>query len=477
MSTLPRSERSLVSRAIGLMLPVTGTYALEGCGFLIPLIAASHCHAGDEAERDRAVGALGLGSTVLTCVAFVARAGWTGGQDALVPQAFGKGDFAMARMHLHRCQIWMTVFAMGCAVLLCFTEPLLTVVGVADSHTASLARNFVFACIPGIWFDFQYDTLRKFLLNQGLPTPSLVVLAVAFPVQLLCCALLLQQELLPVMHSLGAAWTTKAMVSFLLLAGYISWSKPTPSCAGWWWPWHAALSWRGLVAFAKFGLPSMAMYGCDWWAWEVLTLLAGGLKDGPELAAHVAAASASDWLFMLMRGTPKAATVMVGTALGKGDLSEVVAAVHACAYCCVVLCASVILAIWSFRHSVVAWLLPMEGPAQDCLAKLLPLVALQLALDTANSLCQGVIAGLGRQGAACVGMFVSCWVVQLPGAMALAFRWNMGVWGLRVAGCLAAALSLTYNTILLCSCLTTRQSELDVREYAALRSESHRRTD
>mmetsp|Transcript_84112 Transcript_84112/g.223287 ORF Transcript_84112/g.223287 Transcript_84112/m.223287 type:complete len:477 (-) Transcript_84112:99-1529(-) len=474
MSMAPRDVRALVWQVVGIMLPVTGTYALEGFGYLIPLIAASHYNAKDEAEVARLVGALGLGSVALTCVAFVTRAGWTGGQDALVSQAFGKGDFDLARTHLHQCQIWMTLLCIGCTGILCFTGPVLQAFGVADAETARMAGEFVFGCLPGLWFDFQYDTLRKFLMNQGMPTPSLVVLAVAFPLHCLSCVVLMDLDWLSAMHSLGLAWTVKAVVSFLLIASYTSWKRPTPSCQMWWWPFHrAAMSPHGLMVFARLGLPSMAMYGCDWIAWEVLTLLAGGLQDGPELAAHVAAAQASEWLFMVMRGTPKAATVLVGAAVGRGDAKGMLAVISACSWCCALLCSGTVLTMWLGRQHVVTWLLPIEGPAQTSLSSLLPMIAMQLVFDTANSLCQGVLAGLGKQGVACIGMFLSCWVVQLPAAYALAYHYGRGVRGLRTAGCCAGALSLLYNSGLMRSCLrplcARDESASHVSHYAAMR--------
>ena len=53
--------------------------------------------------------------------------------------------------------------------------------------------------------------------------------------------------------------------------------QPTPSCIGWWRIWESreALSWKGLKSYSRIAIPSVAMYGFDWWAYELLTLLAG----------------------------------------------------------------------------------------------------------------------------------------------------------------------------------------------------------
>lgn len=446
----PDEKPSISRRVAALVLPSTGDYALEGCSYIIPMLAASHYRAHDATEVAQRLGALGLGSSCLTCTALVVRTGWSGGQDSLVSQAFGRGDFKAARTYLHQCQIWMTGLALGCAGVLLYTEDLLAAVGVADSHVASLTSSMVFACLPGIWFDFQYEALDKFLMNQEVPTPSFLVSCIAVPMHFVWCRVLLLHSGLDAMTALGLAWSIKAMSQFFLLAAYITLYTPRPSCHRWWWPLHGdALSSKGLLDYAGLGLPSTAMYMLDWWSWEVLTLLAGSLGDGPELAAHVATAGASDWFFLIGRGAPKAVKVLVGEAFGRDDVEGMRAAVKACSTFAASLCACAVLAIWGCHWQVVAWLMPGQGAAQDSVSSLLPFVALQLVLDAANGICNGVMAGLGRQGYASAGMLLCSWVVQLPAAWYLAYTLGFGVRGLRMGVCVADVLGLTYNIVLL----------------------------
>jgi Na+-driven multidrug efflux pump len=51
--------------------------------------------------------------------------------------------------------------------------------------------------------------------------------------------------------------------------------------------------------------------------------LRGGLRSETQLAAHVAATTASDWAFLVVRGAPKAATALVGAAMGQKDIFRV----------------------------------------------------------------------------------------------------------------------------------------------------------
>jgi len=450
--------------------PVTVTYALEGASTLVPLWAAVR-YFGENTTVAQQVGAYGLANTVYTCVALILRSGWTGAQDTLVSQAYGKGDFALARTNLHRCQIWMTFLAAVCTGILLCVESLVLHLGVADMDTAFLVKQYVFAHLPGLWFEFQYDTLRKCLLNQRFPTPSLMVLIVTVPAHALICHILMTSGSLDIMHCLGLAGAAKSVLSFLLLSAYVSLRKPCPSFDGWWWPWtSAAFSYTGLMNYARIGVMSTGLMVVDWLAWELLTILAGGLHDGAELAAHVAGSGASEWLFMLVRGAPKAATVLVGGAAGRGDVIGVRAAARACGLFSAVFGGTTALLLWLNRRWVVAWILPGEGPEQACLAHLWPLVVLQLLLNAANSLLTGVFAGLGWQDRAAMGIFLCSWVVQLPIAWFLAYGAGLGVFGLRAGVCIAGSLLFIYNVVVLHLSLASASfgEQIPVFEYKTL---------
>ncbi|CAK0803402.1 unnamed protein product [Prorocentrum cordatum] len=264
----------------------------------------------------------------------------------------------------------------------------------------------------------------------------------------------------------------------MFLGAYTSVCRPRPSCAGWWWPFHSrAFSLDGLRAYARLGLPSTGAECCDWWAWEALTLMAGALNNPAELAGHVAATAASDWLFLAVRGAPKAATVLVGAAAGRGDVAGVRSATRACAACCAALCGALALGIWGSRAGLVAWMLPGDGLAAVVLRRLIPLVVAQMVLDAANSLMDGVFAGLGLQGPASLGTLVCCWVVQQPLAWLLGFHCGLGVVGLRQAALLAALLQTAHKLALLRRSIggsapavarAAGEPQLPVGEYAAL---------
>ncbi|CAJ1334807.1 unnamed protein product [Effrenium voratum] len=403
-------ELPVLRQILRFVVPVTAAYALEGAATLVPIWAAAHGGSPDEEEATMRVGAVGMGNTMVICVALVVKSGWSGAQDTLVSQAYGVKDHRKARYYLNCCQIWMLLLSAACSLLLLGTEDMLLWSRCATQQLAAQTHRYVLGCIPGVWVEFQYDSLRKFLMNQQLPSPGLWVLCAAVPVHFIVSVLLLEESSMDPLVAIGVAFSVKSLVSFVLLGSYMTLLQPTPSCAGWWRFWEMnALSRQGLASYAAIGLPSVAMYGFDWWAYEFLTLLAGALKSETQLAAHVAAVSASDWAFLVVRGAPKAATALVGAAMGRKDVEGVIHVVKACLRMTLVMCSGLSMSCWIFRRELTSTLLPEEPVTQSLFNRLLPCVLVQLVADGVNSLCSGVFAGLGRQGAVSAGLFAFQW--------------------------------------------------------------------
>ena len=307
-------------------------------------------------------------------------------------------------------------------------------------------------------------------MNQQIPSPGLWVLCGAVPVHWAVCVLLLEHSSVDPLVAIGTAFSSKSAVSFLLLAGYMTFLQPTPSCKGWWRLWTSSACSGGLKTYAAIALPSVAMYGFDWWAYELLTLLAGGLRSETQLAAHVAATTASDWAFLVVRGAPKAATALVGAAVGRTDVPRVKLVVRACLQLTFVMCSGLSIVCWLGRRHLTHMLLPDEPVTQTIFSELLVCVLLSLVADGFNSCCSGIFAGLGRQGAVSAGLFAFQWVVQLPGACLLAYHLNMGALGLHIASCLASLLNCVYNALLLKRCLNQIVPQVPVKEYEMLKS-------
>ena len=452
--TLKDDRNRILRQLLRIAGPISAAYALEGVTFALPIWAAAHGGSPHAQEATRRVAAVGLGDSVLGSLCYAFALGWADAQDTLVSQAHGAKDADKARDHLNCCQVWMLLLASVCSVLLLQTEGLLLWTGCANEEIAANTSRYVLASIPGMWFLFQYWSLKKFLVNQQISSPVFWVLCVAIPCHLGVCVLLLEYSSLDPMVSMGIAFSVKSGVSLFLLAGYMSWFHPTPSCPGWWRLWQSsAFTWKGLSSYAGIGVPSVAMIGFDTWALQFLTLLAGRLQSQTELAAHVAVSNVYGWTYLLFRGTSKAATALAGAAVGQQNVVEVSSVLQVSTKVTIAICGMIVVCCWLGRSLLASGLLGDELVTQAAFIGAIPCVLIQILADGLNSLYGGVLAAFGRQGSVSVGILIFQWMVKLPFAWLLVFQSHLGTLGLWIASATASVMNMIYNGALVRHCL------------------------
>lgn len=78
---------------------------------------------------------------------------------------------------------------------------------------------------------------------------------------------------------------------------------------------------RGWFTFLKLGVPGTLMQCFEWWAYEVLAILAG-LLGTLQLAAHVAVINVCALVFMIPLGIQFTASGLVGASIGANNPSQ-----------------------------------------------------------------------------------------------------------------------------------------------------------
>jgi len=389
---------------------------------------------GSTAEE---VAGLGLGNLVYNCAALAVGFGFTGSQDTLVTQAAGRGDQELCRLYLHRCQLWMFVIFIISGTIVGCTEEVLLLARVTDVATATHAGTYTRLCVVGLLGTFQYSALRKFLLAQKDALAGLLVQMVSVPLHVLWCSMLVAPYR---MRGVGIAMALKGWTDLLLLAAYIS-VRPNPSCRGWWRFWVASRGPRaraGMMDYLKLAVPGVVMNIAEWWAFEMLGLLAGYLHSPSKLAAHVTAANISSILYLSGSGAQKAASALVGAATGRGSGAEVRSVLQA-SLLWNVLCGSVMgLSAVLWKQPLASVYSPGNADVQNLLVSLLPIVAVQGLLDGINQCLQGALYGFGLQAKASMVSMCCYWLVLPPAACGLCFGARYGVAGLWL-GCIASS--------------------------------------
>ncbi|CAE7273404.1 DTX34 [Symbiodinium natans] len=191
------------------------------------------------------------------------------------------------------------------------------------------------------------------------------------------------------------------------------------------------------------------MVAFDLWAYEALTLLAGGLHSPIALADHIAVSNVYSWAYLMFRGVSKAATALVGAAVGKKELAEVARVLEVSFKVTLAICTVMVACCWIGRGQLALWLLNEDENSHEAFVSAFPYMLAEILIGGVNSLLSCVFAAFGRQGSVSLGLFICQWVVQLPAAWLLEYVAVLGVLGLWIASFSANALNMIYNGVLM----------------------------
>lgn len=267
--------------------------------------------------------------------------------------------------------------------------------------------------------------------------PGTVVLLLTSPLNVLLNWLFIYRLNLGL---LGAPLATglSYWLSFLLLAGYAvhihrrALSNGLPTAWGGFS--RAALAPRQLWTFFRLALAGFVHVSTEWWAFEIVALVAGRLGTVP-LAAQSVIMTTDQVLNTIPFGLGVATSARVGNRLGARDGKGAARTSHVAAVLSVVAGALVGGVLMGARFSY-ARLFNPDARVVRLTADVMPYVALFQVADGLVGSCGGSLRGMGRQHVGAAVNVVSYYAMALPLGIWLAFH-GWGLAGLWVGQCVA----------------------------------------
>jgi len=198
-----------------------------------------------------------------------------------------------------------------------------------------------------------------------------------------------------------------------------------------WWPgWNLRLAAERVPLFLHLGLPALAMMCMEWWAYELLAVLAGNLPDGVlAVSSHAVLMNVASTVFTIYTGISVSGNIRVGNCLGANlpKKARLIARLTQAMTLSLSFFFSALILI--FRHQIPAIVLN-DPAAIDYAATTLLVMGPYQIIDALNCVMQGIYRGVGWQHRAAkinIWAFYGC---ALPVAVLLAFYCNLGVMGL-----------------------------------------------
>jgi MATE family multidrug resistance protein len=362
--------------------------------------------------------------------------------DPVIAQAVGaKDDEAIAR-GVQRGILMTLIIALAVSATFIPADRVLALLRQPE-EVVPLAAQYVWWSIPGMLPFFAFNMMKQVMQAFTRIKPVLIAVLVGNLANAALNWVLifgnLGFEAGGVVGSSQGTSIARWIMALVLLA--FSWDALAPSLAHWR---REVFEWRPLARMFRLGIPVGLQFLAEAGAFGIVTVMAGWMGTS-TLAGHEIALSLASMTFMVPMGVAGAAAVMVGHAVGRGDIAEsrrdAVAAL-ACGVGFMAACA----VVFGLIPNVLAGAYTTDAATFAMAATLIPIAAVFQVFDGAQVISASILRGAGDTRIPAILHALSFWAVGIPFGAWLAFSAGQGApglwWGLTAGLAAAAALQL-----------------------------------
>ncbi|KAG9205303.1 hypothetical protein G6514_008882 [Epicoccum nigrum] len=328
---------------------------------------------------------------------------------------------------LQRAFVVLMLFYLPIAVLWVCSAPLFRALG-QEEYIARDSARFLTVLAPGGIGYIYFEALKKYMQAQEIMRPGTYVLLITSPLSAGLNYLFVytfNMGLLGAPLATGIAYWT----SFLLLLAYARFVKGWECWGGW-----SRKCLQNTWTFARLAFLGVIHVGTEWWAFEIVALVAGKLGTIP-LAAQSVIMTTDQVMNTIPFGVGVAASSRVGNLLGARDAKGAARAANTSALLSMIL-GAIVLAVLMGVKDFYAKIFNDDVEVIKLTAQVMPYVALFQIADGLNGSCGGALRGMGRQHIGATVNIVSYYCGALPLGIWLAFH-GWGLAGLWVGQCIA----------------------------------------
>ncbi|HET8623169.1 MAG TPA: MATE family efflux transporter [Gemmatimonadales bacterium] len=362
--------------------------------------------------------------------------------DPLVAQAVGAGDEPAIARAVQRGLVLAVALSIPCSYLLLLAEPVLRFLRQPDV-LAKGAAVYCRALVPGVLPFYAFIVLRQTLQARGLMRPIVITIVGANVANAFLNWVLIYGHLgapqMGIAGSAGATTISRWLMMFALVG--LAWGELRPHLVPvcrevWQW---LPLS-RMLAIGSPIGLQHMMEYG----VFGTVALLMGGL--GPTaIAAHQVAINLASLAFMVPLGVSGAVAVLVGHAVGRGDMPGARRAARAALVSGAAFMMTTALLMLAIPTSL-ARLYTRDTAVITLAASLLPIAGTFQVFDGLQVVSLGLLRGLADTRIPFLVAVLGFWLLGFPVSLYLGFQRSLGAvglwWGLVVGLAVVAMLLL-----------------------------------
>jgi len=337
--------------------------------------------------------------------------------DPIVSQAVGADDQPAIARAMQRGMLLALLLAVLASLPLLLAEPALRVLGQAPPMAAS-AAGYTRAVLPGMLPFYVFVVLRQTLQAHRRLAPIVTAIVIANLANVGLNWMLVFGHLgFPAAGVVGSGHATaisRWLMPLVLLS--LSWRDIRPHLS----PWRRdLLDAAALRRMLAIGMPIGAQMMLEYGVFAVAGVMMGWIGT-TALAGHQVALNIASLTFMVPLGVSSAAAVLVGSAIGRGDMPEArraAAASFAGGVSFMALSAAALLLVPGFF----ARLYSNDAAVVAVATSLLPIAGVFQVFDGIQVVCIGVLRGAADTRAPMLINVLGFWLMGMP------VSWWLGV--------------------------------------------------
>jgi multidrug resistance protein, MATE family len=346
--------------------------------------------------------------------------------DPVVAQAVGARDDPAIARGIQRGTLVALMLGVPASLLLLLAEPFMRLASQPPDvvpHAAAYAVRLA----PGVLPFFFFVVLRQSLQSMHLTGRIMVSIVVANLVNAAINWVLIFGHLgFPAMGVIGSAWATtlsRWLLALLVLA--LTWRTLRPYLL----PVRPEVwRWGPLGRMLRLGVPIGCQYTLEFGAFAFVALMMGWLGTR-AMAGHQVAINLASLTFMVPLGVGDAGSILVGHAVGRGDLPGTRGAARAALLCGIGFMSCTAIAFLSLPGPL-ARLYTTDAPVIAVAMGLIPLAGVFQVFDGTQVVAGGILRGLGETKVAMLVNLLGYWFFGLPVSYLLGFVLGLGPNGL-----------------------------------------------
>lgn len=385
-----------------------------------------------------------LGNSWATVTGIALLTGLSGAMETLCGQGYGAKSFRMLGIYLQSSIITATFFSILVSIIWYYSETILIWLH-QEPEVSKMAAVYLRYLMPGLFAYGFLQCILRFLQTQTIVIPLVVcsVVPLIFDVGI---TYLLIHVLGFGFKGAGLASSISLWLSLLMLALYVNYSK------------KFKYTWQGLsmecfqhvIPSLRLAVPSAVMVCFEYWAFEVLVLLAG-LMPNSELSTSIVAMCVNTEAisYMITYGFSAVVSTRVSNEIGAGNIEKAKNAVAVTLKLSILLALTFVLLL-AFGHNIWASFFSTSHVIIREFAYMTPLLTGSIILDSAQGVLSGVSRGCGWQHLAAWTNFVAFYIIGMPSSLLLGFKLGFhdkGLWMGLICGLFCQACTLLVITL------------------------------